>query len=96
MKAQVELKAEPGVGTKKFWSEPTETHIFEIRVGSTRNHGTPGFRKCRPLYRASCFVRYELKCIQAEKINQSFMAVISLFKIEMGLLTGVPAGTHQN
>ena len=31
----------------------------------------------------------ELKYIQAEKINQSFMTVISLFKIEMVAAKGV-------
>ena len=47
------------VGTRNpleptFWvptwnPEPTGTHIFEIRVGSTRNPWVPGFRTCRPL-----------------------------------------------
>ena len=35
------LSLKQGSAQKKIWSEPG-THIFEIRVGSTRNPGTHG------------------------------------------------------
>ena len=50
------LNSEPTSAEFAWNPEPTRTHSFEIRVGSTRNPGTH-FRTCPPLVQTLKFIK---------------------------------------